>query len=442
MRRLGWLCAIAVIAPLAVADAEPRRTLAAVTLRKKPGEREPAVAQLPANTVVTVLAIEGRWLRVRAHNVDGYLTRTTVSAPEPAEAPDASSAWSAPRKAGGKIVSDLLVQVVAPRAALRQDPRDDAAAVGELARGARLVVVDAATDPAWIHARAPDGRTGWIARAEIDNGASSVVVTGVDLRGIGLAGAARSSAAVRPLMVRAGLGVGFRALGMDLTSNGEGGLTNYVLDADAIAATVDVEVVKRLAGRAFVAADLRAQASDSSPGIHYPGPTAPAGTIAFRTLAGDLGARIGVRARRVFDLALRAGGHYDAFVAADVKNAGRLPRERLLGATLGARVDIVPDPTGALASRFTASVRFDVLVVGTRAQTAGLEDGTASTARALWGGVTMRYSLFPRLAIFGGYEFSRASTRWSGMSVRQPGVTSTRRVDTAQLVQIGLVTEL
>jgi hypothetical protein len=143
--------------------------------------------------------------------------------------------------------------------------------------------------------------------------------------------------------------------------------------------------------------------------------------------------RLGTRVRNVFDLALRAGGHYDAFLAGSVKNAGMLPRERLLGATLGARIDIAPD-----RSRFTVTARFDAMIVGARAQTAGLEDGTSSRARALWGGATMRYALWPRLALFGGYDFSRASTEWSGMSGRQPGVTRTRRIDTAQLVQIGI----
>jgi hypothetical protein len=137
------------------------------------------------------------------------------------------------------------------------------------------------------------------------------------------------------------------------------------------------------------------------------------------------------------DLALRGGVHYDAFLAANVDNAGMLPRERLLGATLGARVDIAPD-----RSRVAIPARFDALVVGGRAQTSGLEDGSASTARALWGGATMRYALSQRFAVFGGYDFGRASTEWTGMSVRQPGATRTRRVDTAQLVQLGISTSL
>jgi len=445
MRSIVLSCTYAVVASVvawmvasvAPAEAEPRHTLEPVALHKKPGENEPVVARLPANTEVTVLGVEGRWLRVRANGVEGYLTRTTVSAATPSDAAPAGQ-WSAARKANGRLAGELFVAVVAPTAALRTEPRPDAAPVGELAQGARLAVVDAASDPAWIHARDQVGHDGWIARTQVDSGGSSVAITGADLRAPGPARADdRAPRPVHRLAVRADLGIGFRALGMDLTSNAEGGLTNYVLDASAVAATLDADAVLRLSGAMFVALDARVSASDSSPGIDYPGPTSPAGKIPFRTFEGSAGARIGVRVHRAFDVALRAGGHYDAFLAASVDNAGMLPRERLLGATLGARVDIAPE-----RSRFAITARFDALIAGGRRQTSGLEDGTASTARALWGGLTMRYALGHRLAVFGGYDFSRASTQWTGTSARQPGVTRTRRIDTAQGVQIGLGTEL
>jgi Bacterial SH3 domain len=374
MRLLGLLCAYAAVTPLMLAGADPRRTLEDVTLRKKPGEKEAAVARVSANTPVTVLAVEGRWLLVRVNNASGYLTRTTVSEPD-AVAAEPAGRWSASRRGDGKL-----------------DGKLGAGAVGAGLQNQPLEPARAALAP-----RAPSGT----------------------------------------LAMRADLGIGFRALGMTLSSNAEGGLTNYVLDADAAAATLDVDVAIRLAGRVFVAADARAAASASSPGIDYPGPTAPAGKIPFRTLASDAGVRIGLRAHHMFDLAVRAGGHYDAFVSASVKNAGKLPRESLAGATLGGRADIAPE-----GSRFTVTARFDVLVLGARTQTPGLEDGTASTSRALWGGLTMRYALGSHVAVFGGYDFGRASTAWSGMSVRQPGATRTQRVDTTQLVQLGISTAL
>lgn len=368
MRSLVLACTYVVVWST-LAHAEPRHTLEPVVLRKKPGEQEPVVARLPAHTEVTVLGADGRWLRVRAGGAEGYLTRTTVSAPAPAPAPDDAAPagrWSTAHKDSGRVVDDPFVEVLAPTAALDGAPN----------------------------------RPHWLA-------------------------------------IRAELGIGFRALGMDLTSNAEGGLANYVLDAGAVAATLDADAVLRLSGALLVAADGRVSASHSSPGIDYPGPTSPAGKIPFRTFEGDAGVRIGARVHRAFDVALRAGAHYDAFLAAQVENAGTLPRERLLGATLGARADIAPE-----GSRFAVTARFDALVAGGRRQTAGLEDGTSSTARALWGGLTMRCALGRRLAVFGGYDFSRASTEWTGMSARQPGVTRTRRIDTAQLVQIGLGTEL
>jgi hypothetical protein len=369
MRHIGVLCVLVLVSVASLADAEPRRTTEAVVLRKKPGEKEPVVAKIPANTEVKVLAEQGRWLKVRVNGVEGYLTRTTVTDPEAPElAP--TGAWSA--------------EMTSPTALLGSAPNPDASKIGEVAAEASF-----------------------------------------------------TRAAPPTIAIRAELGLGYRALGMDLTSNAEGGLTNYLVDADAVAVVLDVDATMRLSGRAFVAADLRTSFSDSSPGIDYPGPTAPPGKIPFTTVATDLGVRAGIRLKDAFDLALRAGGHYDAFLTQTVDNAGMLPRERLLGVTLGVRADIAPPHT-----RFGATARFDVLAVGSRAQTPGLEDGQGSTAHALWGGLTLRYFASRHASPFVAYELGRATTAWTGMSVREPAVTNAHRVDTAQVIQIGISAEL
>ncbi|MEO7729354.1 MAG: SH3 domain-containing protein, partial [Kofleriaceae bacterium] len=215
---LGLACVYVAVTCVTVAHGEPRRTLAVVSLRAKPGERAAVVARLAANTVVHVLATEGRWLRVRASSVEGYLTRTTVSASPEAAVP--VTPWRAARTVDGAVTQALFVEVVAARATLRAQPRPEAAPVIELARGARLVVIDATSDPAWIHAHDPAGHDGWIHRPEIDNGASAVAVTGVDLRGLGLAReVAAPPRATGALGLRVELGLGFRTLGMSLTSN-------------------------------------------------------------------------------------------------------------------------------------------------------------------------------------------------------------------------------
>ncbi len=417
--------------------AEPRRTTEAVTLRKKPGEKEAAITKLAAHTEVTVLAEEGRWLKVKVHNAVGYLTRTTVTpgtAPAPVTAPSPQDgSWSAGRRTSdGHEITALFVD--APSAgvlAARPDPQ--APKVADIAKGARLTVIDSTT-PGWLHARDAAGHEGWIASGHVENGATAVVVSGVDLQG---RPDDYDRSPTAPLALRGSIGFGYRSLGMDLSSNAEGGLTNYLVDADAAAAVGELDVRRQLSGSWFVAGDARVELSESSPGIDYPGPTAPPGKIPFSTFAADAGVRGGLRLDPAIEVALRVGGHYDAFLTKTVDNAGMLPRERLVGVTAGLRADITPPH-----SRFAAGIRFDVLALGSRAQTPGLEDGTSSTARALWGGVTVRFQLARHLAPYAGYDFGRASTAWTGMSVREPGVTNARRVDTTQLFQLGIAAEL
>lgn len=423
MRTLWLLVGLAL--PV-VAAAETRRTAVEVTVRKKAGEKAAAVAVVPAGTDLEVVREDGRWVVVRIKGADGYVTRTSF-VPPPVAAP-ASSAWSAPRRSDAGVELSLYVGVTAASGSLHADRTTSSAVVATLARGARIAVVDAASDPDWIQGRDDQGHAGWIARREVTDGAPAALEVRAPT-----AAATFSGAPARPLELRVFAGVGFRSLGMDLTSNSAGGLTNYLVDADSVAGTLEVDALLRPAGAWLVGFDGAAQTSVASPGIDYPGPTSAAGKVAFRTVTGELGVRAGRRFRDAIELAARIGGHYDAFLPRDVDNAGMLPRERLLGATAGARLELRPSQ-----SRFGAVVRADVLVLGSRAQTTGLEDGTSSTAHAVWGGVTIRIAATRRWAVFGAYDFARMSTSWSGMSTRQPGVTSTSRIDTAQVMQLGV----
>lgn len=355
-----WWVLLVLASMAATAAADPRHTTEAVTIRKKAGEKEAEVAKLPANTPITVLGQEGRWLRVRAGANEGYVLRTSVN--DDAPPPDASPKWGAtPPPVLGK-------------------------------------------------------------RAESVAGTASVVET-------------YTRPAPRHLELRGDLGLGYRSLGMNQSSNANGGLTNYLVDADAVALAFDGAGTLRF-GNVLAGFDARAQISTSSPGIDYPGPTAAPGKIPFDTFAFDVGGRAGMRVHDI-DLAAHLGGHYDAFLPKSVDNAGMLPRERLLGLTAGLRADFAP-----AHSRFGASARFDILALGSRAQTPGLEDGTSSTAHALWGGLSVRYQLGSHLAPFAAYDFGRATTAWTGASVREPGVTNAHRTDTTQLVQLGIGGEL
>jgi SH3-like domain-containing protein len=411
--------------------AGPRKTTEAVIVRKNPGEKQPEVARVATDTVVVVLAESGRWLRVRVNGVEGYVTRTTVTEDPDAPPPAATPQWSAARHPGDREDTELAVEAIVS-GALRSEPKLLASKIRDLAKGDRLLVIDATTTPGWIHAHDDRGNDGWIDRSLVENSTSGVLTSGVDLQGVGLS---HDDFIRAPRAIRVGVGIGYRSLGMDLSSNSEGGLTNYLVNADAVAAVIDGDVTWRAAS-AFVGIDVRTEFSDSSPGIDYLGPTSPPGKIPFRTFAADAGVRGGVRVKQAIDLALRVGAHYDAFLTESVDNAGMLPRERLLGATLGLRVEITPP-----RSRIGVAARFDVLAIGSRAQTPGLEDGQNSTAHAIWGGLSVRYAL-GHLSPFVALDFGRATTNWTGMSEREPSVTNAQRVDSTQLLQIGCSAEL
>jgi SH3-like domain-containing protein len=415
--------------------AEERSTTTAVALRKQPGESQPAVATLPAGTTVEVLETRGRWLRVRAGKARGWLTRTTVTtgaavAPPPATAPSA------------RADSRLTVEVVGPGAVLRRRPDGAAPVVARFAAGVRLSVVDAG-DRVWIQVRDAAGRAGWVERERVDNGGGAVAApppsrSGARPRPAGLGSAAAAVAAAPgargPIAVRATAALGYRSLDERFSSNGGGGLAAYLISADAAVAEVGLDARTRPAGPLQLGVDGGLRLSYSSPGIDYGGPSMPAGEIPFRMFEVEAGLRAGYH-RAGLDLALRAGGFYGAFLADEVANAGRLPRESLLAATAGLRVDLAP-----AGSRVGLTGSFDLALAGRREQTRGLEDGERSDAGALWAGLVVHYRLHPRLVLLGAYGYERATTRWQGASSRQPDVTDAERVDASQILQIGLGT--
>lgn len=432
---------------------ETRKTLEEVVVRAKPGEKQAAVATLPAGTEVIIDAERGRWYRVRAGKVVGYLARTTLTEPataavvEPPPTDAASDAPSEPTTTSGARwgrsgpsttqASSLRAEVTAP-SALRADPALDGAVVAEVARGAVVAIVDANKVVGWVRARDEHGAEGWIQLGHLGNGSAAIVLEepgATTNRSPERASTVTWRGDEAALRVHAGLG--YRVLGMDFSSTGGGGLSNYVVTAEAGALDLDVDVVGVRIGKLSFAIDGNLEVSRSSPGIEYVGPSRPGGNIPFSTFDVDGGVRARYRVRRMFELAARTGIHYDAFIAKDVDNVALLPRESLLGATLGARVEIAP-----AGSRFGATLHVDTLLFGTRRQTPGLEDGNPDVVRATWAGMNVRIGLARHFSLSGGYDFGRVTTQWSGMSVRTPGVTNARRVDSSQLVQVGLSVDL
>ena len=164
----------------------------------------------------------GRWLKVRANGLVGYVTRTTISGSDPAPAAAATGgSWSAARDGN---TTELFVEVVAPSALLRA-PSRGAPKLVDVEPHAKLAVVDAASMPGWIRARDEGGRDGWIARAAVDNGAASETVDVGTLREVTIANPER--AYTRPpragVALRLDAAVAYHSLAMTMTANQTGG---------------------------------------------------------------------------------------------------------------------------------------------------------------------------------------------------------------------------
>jgi SH3-like domain-containing protein len=399
--------------------ADTRTSLVEITLRKLPGENQDAVATYATGVKVEVLEVKGRWIKVKIDKSVGWVPRTKLSEP-------AASA-TAPVEADPRS-HRLGVQVRQPDAMIRARPDAGAAVVAPVAPGAALTVLDGDA-PGWLHVDDGHGHAGWIAAAAVaDVGAAALPVDVAPPP----SSAASTRARARPSWtLRGTASIGYRSIDQRFTSNATGGLANYAVSADASAAEIGVTALPRL-GKLRLGADAAARFTSSNPGIDYPGPTLAPGEIPFTMFEARGTARVGYRLGPITPQ-LRLGGFYGAFLADEVANAGRLPREALWAATAGLGVEVAPP-----RAKVTIEARADVALVGARAQTDGLAGGMSSTVGAQWFELRLAYAVAPHVAVVAGFTYERYATDWSGASERWAGVTDAHRLDHAQLVSFGI----
>jgi SH3-like domain-containing protein len=110
----------------------------------------------------------------------------------------------------------------------------------------------------------------------------------------------------------------------------------------------------------------------------------------------------------------RLGYHYDSFQVSDVtdftKNTAKLPNQIIQGPTLGAALAI-PRLTGNIGIKAS----LDIMVIGASVQqTKNLEDGTGPGARAVYLGAGLTYRWKPRMDIQATYDLAYTSLSFSG----------------------------
>lgn len=399
-------------------SADTRTSLVEITLRKLPGENQDAVATYATGVTVEVLEIKGRWIKIKIDKSVGWVPRTKLSEP--------AGTTAAPDAAGPRS-HRLGVQVRQPDAVIRARPETAAPTVAPVASGAALTVLDGAA-PGWLHVDDGHGHAGWIAAAAVaDAGAAAPV----DVRPPPDAGASTHARSRARWTLRGTAQLGYRSIDQRFTSNATGGLANYAVSADASAAEIGLAALPRL-GALRLGVDAAARFTTSSPGIDYPGPTLAPGAIPFTMFEARGTARIGYALGPITPQ-LRLGGCYGAFLADEVANAGRLPREALWAATVGLGVEVAPP-----RAKVTVDARAELAVVGVRQQTDGLADGMTSSAGAQWLELRLSYAVAAHVAVVAGFTYERYTTDWSGASERWAGVTDAHRLDHAQMVSFGI----
>ncbi len=404
-------------------------------LYEHPGEGSRVLARLVRGAKIEIVGQDGRWLEARAGALRGWVPRSTVERSGPAPV------WIGPA---------ALLEVVRP-VAVRVKPDPTAAAVFDAPPGAELR--DAGERRAgWILVENSDGVVGWIpagvlrslpppggqedAEHPVDPVTRPVaegdVVVPVTLEAP--SGPGRAAAFLsRPRWFRARGGIGLSSFNMDFSSDGHTPLAAYSLSASAMAVSGDVEV--GFARRKLrVSADLGYGVTVGVPGIrtHFDEDGA-ADAIGFTWHTVAATGRVGYLVAEGWAPHVRAGYHYDWFRVDDVTNPGRLARDGLRGATLGAGIE------GALSDEVMVRAGGDWMVAGGRKQTDGLEDGQRSSERGFWGQLEGSYLLSSGFAVEGNYQYGWASTAWNGQSSRQADVTRAARTDHSHLVLIALV---
>lgn len=296
---------------------------------------------------------------------------------------------------------------------LRAGKAKDAEEVSLAKPGDRLAVVE--RDGDWIKVTTSEGDTGWVPSEKV-RGQSKY-----------------------QFLVRGSLGLG--SYSQSFTSDSTMLFGNYDIGARAAVIGATGEMLYDYSADYMLGAELDLSYSYSTPGIRVEENDNAADT-GFSVLDAILVAKGGkkLHAGTKTVAYLRLGYRYQSFQIKNVddftNNLATLPSENLKSPVLGVEL-AVPQ----LTDKISARVIIDTMLVGaSRSQTAGLEDGQTSRAKALLGGAVVTYDYKPNLTLLAGYNYHWAKTEWAGAasSMRKHDATEAERADSTHVVSFGV----
>lgn len=275
----------------------------------------------------------------------------------------------------------------------------------------------------WARIESEDGERGWV---------SSKLL--VSERG------EASGPTKRVIAANAKVGATFITQGIRTAGGAVGIPDNYNLSTSGVSVSLGGAYFMPLSkGKFLVGGELAYMGVKALPGIQYMGKT-----TAISTHSIDLRAAGGYNLKNSLGMVAwgRLGYHYDVFSVGDVanlaNNTAKLPSESLSGVALGAALTA---PT--ITKTIGAQASVDALVVGSRAQTKGLEDGASPSAFAMWLSLGGTYQLRRATTIDAGYRLGYVSNSFGAqvegsMRGHTATATSVTRVDLSHTISLGV----
>jgi len=448
------------------AESEKVKTNQSTKLYRRAGEQSPVILTVKSGQTVTLVAKDGRWLRVRVSGRTGWIPRSKVDLPEGDDdivrntrrrpfvdgrstkrgfggeagpddrvGADATGDGDEPKDGkAGKDEGDAKVAVSKPakddtkRAAPAargdddDEPQDTGNDDGEPEPARQLAHVGKPTkvfnkpEQAGGEAFVAEqktvlyvGRTKgtWTRVSTEDGDAGWVATSQLDMERPEAVGGPRT----RMIYGRGRLGVSL--LNQSVATAGATRVPdNYTAASPMFTVALGGTAVFPFGNRLWIGGDLAYDFNKSAPGIDFQ-----------RTVTEFIYHNLNARAVVGYDLLRpsglvvfgRLGLHYDAFqvaaVADFVKNPAKLPNQTILAPTIGAAV-AMPRLTNKLGIMVSA----DAIVAGSSvAQTKNLEDGTGPSATAVYAGASAAYHLTRTMDIQVTYDFGYTMLSFSGM---------------------------
>lgn len=465
---LSHILAAAAMVPVltSFAYAEEVWTKETTALLKAPEAKDKPLASIDANQKLEVLESQGRWMKVTYQGKTGWVRRLHVrtSAPPGSGGEDGAateackdrSSWCGEHGSGG----GMRVVVEVDEVQVFKQPTSQSEQVSTLYKGDQLIVMGRRGD-SWLLVESADGESGWVPVTAVRDkgnfinpreappGAGEQVrdededlipkepkrtaavssprrdgnVDGGSVAASRQGGQAQSG----KLAVSASVGAGLAALSNELNGAQGGG---YRASATGPAVRLLAGGSYALAPNLSVGGDLTLNFMSGSFAYTAGGADEDIGFTVTRTL---VAAKVGYVSS--FAAFARVGFYFDLFSVGDLDNAASLPKESFASPALGVEVWLPP-----FVQNLSLGARADFMLIATsRSQTAGLEDGdSVDSASAIGALLQASYRLTPRIWVDGAYQLSRASTAWSGASVRDAMVTDGKRTDLLHFFTLGV----